>query len=391
MELRQTFKMAIRSIVDNKIRSVLTMLGVIIGVAAVITLVGVVDSATNYIMSTFDDVGANMITVVLTGRGNDEIKYEDIDKFLLQYPEYFKGVSPLLQNPVVVKNGTNTENTTLYGVNEIFKDVSGYKLEEGRFFTDVDASKNANVCVIGSYLRYELYGSENPVGQTIKVNGKEFKIVGLLEEKQNSSSNGNDNSILIPYSTATRFLRSKTTSMSIYYICAESSEVAEQAKNIFENFLASKVDDEYYTVVDMSAVLETIGDITGMLEMLLGGIAAISLVVGGIGIMNIMLVTVTERTREIGIRKAIGAKRKSILSQFLIESIVISGLGGIIGIIIGTLATIGIGKIMGIFSLPTLGVIMLAFSFSVAIGVFFGLYPANKASKLNPIDALRYQ
>lgn len=244
--------------------------------------------------------------------------------------------------------------------------------------------------LIGTYVSQELFGNTSPLGQEIKINGEIFQVIGLLETKSNSSQGSDDDRVIIPYTTAQRLTRN--ANVNTYFIQAKTSETVDYAMTAVENFLFSIFQNtDSYRIMNQTELLEQFSAITGTLTMMLGGIAGISLLVGGIGIMNIMLVSVTERTKEIGIRKAIGAKRSNILQQFLIEAVVVSSMGGIIGILFGFLLSSIIGRITQIPATPSVSIVMISFSFSAFVGVFFGWYPANKASKLNPIQALRVE
>ena len=391
MGIMQAIKMSIDSILSNKMRSFLTVLGVIIGVAAVIALVSVVDSVTAMITSTLEDMGTNSINVILaTGDEVNSVDVDDIIKFVKEKPDYFSGVAPIINGNGIAKYSTQNLTTSITGTNTLYKEIDNIKLEKGRFFNEFDIENREKVAIIGSYVKKELFGEEEAIGKQIKINGAVFDVLAVMEEKQSSVKSGQDDIIYVPYTTLTRLLKNKN--VNNFVAKAISSEKTADAKKQLSDFLEEQLESkDLFIIITQDEILEQVNSITGTLRTMLGGIAAISLLVGGIGIMNIMLVSVSERTREIGIRKAIGAKRRSILTQFLIEAVILSLLGGILGIIFGWGITSFVGKILEVETVVKPSIIIFALAFSMAIGVFFGLYPANKASKLNPIDALRYE
>lgn len=380
--------MAMKSIKSSKMRTFLTMLGIIIGVCAVIVLVSVVQGSTGSITDSIESLGANAINVTLTGRNiSKSISYEEMQTMTEEYPELIEYVVPKLTSAAMVKNGSDNITTTVTGTNDEYMSVNDREITSGRFINGLDTENRRKTAVVGTYIVNELFGGQNPVGETIKINNEIFTIVGILDEVSDGEESSSDDIIIVPY-TAGRTLF-KTDRISSYTIWATTSENVEAATKAVKSFLYQKFGDEdEYSVISIASMMDAISEITTMMTLLTAGIAGISLVVGGIGIMNIMLVSVTERTREIGIRKAIGAKRASILTQFLIESIVVSSMGGIAGIVIGTIGSVLLGNAMGVSAFPQWYVMVGAFLFSAAIGTFFGWAPANKASKLNPIDAL---
>lgn len=391
MNIQQCLKLALKSISSNKMRSFLTMLGVIIGIASVITLVSVVQGFSDDMVSAFDSIGTNNITVSLTGRGgNMNIKPEEMLKLADDNRDLFANVTPTVNiNGATVKYGSANITSAVYGANEEYGAIKDYAVSNGRFISYIDTVNRNYVCVIGTYVANELFGTSDPIGRILKINGSAYTIIGLLEEEGDSTETSTDNMVIIPYSVASRLARNARIS-SYTYVAADASAI-EPAKKVLEDYLYDVFEDENaYNISNLSQLVDSITELTDTLALVLAGIAAISLLVGGIGIMNIMLVSVTERTREIGIRKAIGGKRRDILSQFVIEAIITSGLGGIIGIIVGAVLSTVLARLLGVSGGVSVSAIILSFSVSVLIGILFGYFPAAKASKLNPIDALRH-
>ncbi len=391
-KLSQSFKMSIKSIMGNKGRSALTMLGVIIGVASVIILTGIGQGATSTITDSLSAMGTKMITVSMSrggwGGSTRSISIEDMEKFLEENPELVSAMSPAISVNVQLKVGNENTYTSLSAYNSSYTDIKEQKLMWGRFISDFDVEHRSYVCVVGTYIVKEYFGGVNPVGETIKLNGRQFEIVGVYEEQGGSTETSADNTVTIPYTTATRFLKNKN--ISTYYFSATTEDTVDAAVSALETYITKKIgSDSGFSVNSVAEILDVVNDIMGTMTTMLAGIAAISLIVGGIGIMNIMTVSVSERTREIGIRKAIGARTTDILLQFLVESMILSAMGGVFGILTG----IGIGQI--VCSLINLkfaskgSMILLSFSFSLIIGIFFGIAPAKKAARLHPIDALR--
>lgn len=397
MNVFMSFKMALDSILSSKVRSFLTMLGIIIGVAAVIILVNMVTATTLDMRNQLESMGTNLINVSISRGGwgmTRSVSVAEIEKIAEENTDSIEYITPVVNSRSTVKYGNSNVSTTLYGVNEHYGKIRNRAVSNGRFLTQSDIDNRAPVVLIGEYVRMELFGGQNPVGQQIKINNEVFTVIGLLEKKSSNVSQGSDDDVvIIPYSKATRLLRN--ANINSFAVSAKSADTMSQATSAIEAVLYRKFkSSNFYTVTNQADQIDTIDDALGSMTLLMAGIAGISLIVGGIGIMNIMLVTVTERTREIGIRKAIGAKTKTILVQFLIESAVVSCLGGIIGIVLGVVGSyftcIGM-------SMPTVplssqtSIILGSFLFSAAIGIFFGLYPARKAAKLNPIEALRFE
>lgn len=389
MKWVQSFRMALKSIAANKMRASLTMLGIIIGVSAVIIMVSLVQGSTKQITDRLQSMGTNMISVIVMGRGSTRTVSEtDLFSFAESNSSIIEGVAPVLSGSVTIKLGDKNASTSLEGSNEAYQTVRNINLQQGRFINALDVERRQKVALVGTYVAQELYADSNPIGQEIKINGELFTVVGVLEAKSNSSEGSEDDKVIIPYTTAKRLLRN--ANIRNFYVQAKTPDTVDQAMAALEEFMFKRFNNtDAYRVFNQADMLENINATTKTMTMMLGGIAGISLLVGGIGIMNIMLVSVTERTREIGVRKAIGAKRRNILGQFLIEAIVVSCLGGIVGILLGFVLSDVIGKALQITAQPSLAIIMISFLFSVFVGVFFGWYPANKASKLNPIEALR--
>ncbi|NJA48125.1 FtsX-like permease family protein [Listeria monocytogenes] len=400
MNVLQSMKMAWKQLKASKLRSFLTMLGIIIGVASVILLVSLGNGVTQEVDDQMGDLGSNLITVVNSSvNPNDKYTYDEVMKY--QNIDGVKSVSPELSGQVNATFDYKSSSNKVIGTNDQYKAARSLEMKEGRFLLPIDTEYGQKVAVIGSTVASDLFGFGDPIGETIRLNGMPYKVVGVLKEKGASMMGSSDDQIFIPISSAQRLL--KDTNVRTIYVETKSAEDVDFVVNTLESRLAIKFGDEKeqeknassaqmgpsYQVINQQEILNAFNTISTTLTIALGAIAAISLVVGGIGIMNIMLVSVSERTREIGIRKALGAKKRAILLQFLIESIVISVCGGVIGIIIGVSGALIFGSVAGISSGITAGTIIFSFVFSLCIGVIFGIAPANKASKLRPIDALR--
>ena len=390
MNFKQSFRLAIKSLKSSKMRAFLTMLGIIIGVASVIILVSLMNGLSQDMTSQFESMGTNTITVNVMGRGtNRTLAIEDVESLVEENPDYLDQYSPKVSASVTAKYDVNSVDTTVIGVNENYDDMQSVVVTDGRFVQYIDTERRLKVCVIGTYEAQELFAGSDPIGETLKLNGASYTVVGVLEESADSTESSDDDVIYVPYTAAIRLAGSAT--ISSYYLTAVDTDQIEATMTIIENKLYSVFSDEdAYRVSSMSEMIDTVNEMTSSIALVLVGIAGISLVVGGIGIMNIMLVSVTERTREIGIRKSLGAKRKDIMRQFIIEAATTSSAGGIIGIIFGLGAAYGAGILMDMTVAPSWNAVIIAFSVSVAIGMIFGYFPANKAAKMNPIDALRY-
>ena len=390
MKLSQAFRMAFKSVLANKLRTALSMLGMLIGVATVIALVSMSEGSSRQVQAQVESLGAaNMLQVTITGRGlttslskDEAMEYGDIDNV--------EGVSPIVNGSAYAKYGTTSQSYTVEGITPEYADVRNVSFVEGRYIVDMDLANYNKVAVIGANVASELFDAEEPVGKTLLLNGNRYKVVGLLETKGDSLNGSADDKILIPLTTAERLLNSN--GVRSIYLKMKDTDKSETTQALITAKLAAKFPNatNAYRVIDQQESMETLGSITQTMTTMMAGIAAISLVVGGIGIMNIMLVSVTERTREIGIRKSLGAKRSDILTQFLIEAVAISGLGGALGIAIGYVASHIIGVVMDTETAVSLAMVVEAFAFSAGVGVIFGIFPANKAARLRPVDALRH-
>ncbi|GIP49618.1 ABC transporter permease [Paenibacillus sp. J53TS2] len=388
MNLLQSVKMAWKSIAGAKIRSFLTMLGIIIGVSSVITLVSVGQGTTSQITDQLEGLGTDLLTVNIMGRGSaTSLSFEEA--MALGDLDGVKAVSPVISGSVTAKKGTTNDTLSIEGIAPSYEEVQDFHVQAGRYIIDMDNEFRMKVALIGTEAASTYFGTDNPVGQTIQLNGSRFTIVGLLESKGSSLTASNDNKLLIPIATAERFLQSRGV-RSITVQVQDTKEI-DTVKTSLEADLDKKFQnaDNAYSIFNSQEMLDTLNSTTQMLSLALGGIAGISLLVGGIGIMNIMLVSVSERTREIGVRKAIGAKKRDILMQFMVESTALSGFGGLIGIALGYGACALIGHYSALTTTVSFPIVLIAFGFSLFIGVVFGMIPANKAAKLRPIYALR--
>lgn len=388
------FTMAISSIINNKMRSFLTMLGIIIGITAVIVLVSLMNGLTGEVTDAFQEIGTTSIMVNVQQRATTkQIKPDEMYKFVEENPDLFANVSPTVSMSGTLKipeSGDDSITASCTGISESYAEMKKLNLSFGRFLQYIDCERESKVCVIGTYEALYFFNSaSNALNKTIKINGVPYTIVGVLEEKEDSTSSSADDIVYIPYTTAAK--QNGSNIIGSYTLDAVNEDVATTATAAAKAFALEKIGDEdYFSVTSMLSMIDKMTEMLGTMSMVLVAIAGISLLVGGIGIMNIMLVSVTERTREIGIRKSLGARQKHIMTQFVIEAGTVSCLGGVIGIILGIILSSLAGKLLDMSVSPSIGAVLLAFSVSVAIGVVFGFLPARKASRLNPIDALRY-
>jgi len=392
VNLKQSFVLALKSLASSKMRAILTMLGIIIGVAAVIIIVSMVNGVTGDVVAQFEKMGATTINVNVMGRGgNRSVSVDDMQDLVDDNPQYLKSMTPVITIPgTTVKNGSaNVEPTTLAGVNEYYTEIKSKEIMLGRGLQYADSEYRLRNCVIGTYIAKELFGTTQVLGESIKINGIDFSVVGVFEETADGKEATEDDIIIVPHTMSQKI--SSGFSMGTYTFNAVSKEVSDKAQALIEAYLLEVFSSENaYRVSNMSEMIESVNDVTSTMSLMLAGIAAVSLLVGGIGIMNIMLVSVTERTREIGIRKSLGATPWDIMSQFVVEAITTSCLGGVIGIIIGVVGSYGASALMDLKAAISVGAIIISFTVSALIGIAFGYFPAKKASRLNPIDALRY-
>ena len=401
----ESVRIALHALYANKLRSILTMLGIIIGVGAVITMVSVGMGVRQRVTDSIASLGSNMLIIRpgasvsggLRGAAGSRttLKYDDAlaIKKKIKDVQY---VSPMVNGSYQVVRGNQNWNTTVQGVVPEYLMIRDLKISHGSFITEKDLAARNRVAIIGTTVSANLFGDENPVGKTIRVNNQPFRVIGILESKgQSSVGQDQDDVVIIPLTTAMDRLLA-ITHVQMINVQVTSQEKMEEVQANIETLLRQRhhlfgTKENDFQVQNLTSLMNTLNETTTMLTMFLGSIAAISLLVGGIGIMNIMMVSVTERTREIGIRKALGATFRNIMTQFLIESIVIGVIGGLIGIAFGIGVAAAIAKLGDFQTLVTISPILLSFSFSVGIGLFFGIYPARKAARLDPIEALRYE
>ena len=401
---KESFLMAWASLIANKMRSILTMLGIIIGVAAVIALVSLGNGVKQDIQNSISSLGSNLLMVMPGAPRTPGVRPSQGSMKSLKVSDYqaiskldgVKAASPYTANSYVTIYQSKNWTTTVSGVSSNFQDVNNWTMAEGRFISSKNVENRERVAVVGQAVVKNLFAGEDPVGKEIRVKNIPFRVIGVLNSKGNGTmGNDQDDVIFIPYTTAMERVEGVDYLRMVYVVASDDNGI-DRLQSDIENLLRvrhsikdTNLDD--FNIQNMKSIMETMEQTTGTLTLFLGAVAAISLVVGGIGIMNIMLVSVTERTREIGIRKALGATYFVIVTQFLIEAVVISLMGGLIGIALGIGASKLIGLASGMSTVISVPTIVLSFAFSMAIGLVFGIYPARKAAKLNPIDALHYE
>lgn len=405
MNLWQSLKTAYRGLVTNKLRSFLTLLGIMIGVGAVVAMISIGTGASAYVSDQIRGLGSNLLIVTpgrAAGQGGasqaqgtgTNLTLADADAIQKEVSG-IKQMSPELggQSQAIFKD--KNVNTSISGVTGTYEAVHNFHVLYGDFISEEDQNVGAAVAVLGQNVVVNLFGSANPIGSIIKIKNVPFKVIGIMESKGGGGFQNQDDTILVPLSTAQRRLFGADYLRSIYIQVVSDTQVPDTTNQISSLLLSrhhiTDSAQKDFNVNSQADILNTVSTITGVLTILLGGIAAISLLVGGIGIMNIMLVSVTERTHEIGLRKAVGAHGRDILFQFLMESVVLSLIGGIIGLGLGSLGGYAIAQYGGWPPVITLNSVLLAIGFSAGIGIFFGVYPARRASRLNPIEALRYE
>ena len=393
-----SLKMALRSIGANKMRAALTMLGIIIGVMALVVLVSLVTSTTETVTNEVSSLGSSLLTVVVNDDKGNPVKLSDLRAWVDEQPSV-GAVAPYARDSLTGKYGAESGTFAVYGTTPDFYAINAQKLLQGRYIKNTDVTNASRICVLDESSAEELIGYTDCVGEQISLGGVKYTVVGVVENDESISItalfSGTNYTAYIPFTSLIRLSDSATSTISAFYIGAAEGYSVDDAERAMTEVLDRRFNDDAdaYTISSQNLIEEAMNSITNVLTILLGGIAAISLIVGGIGIMNIMLVTVTERTREIGIRKAIGASRATILRQFLIEAVVLCMLGCALGIFISW-------SILQIISIITANtklvfhlqgtVVGLSVLFCFIIGVVFGLYPANKAAKMKPIDALHY-
>ena len=394
--LKQSLRMAIKSISGNKLRAFLTMLGIIIGVMALVILVSLVNGATSTVTDTISSLGTNLLTVTVSDDKGQPISLSDLAGF--SETDGVGQTAAWQSESAVGKYGSNAETVQLYGTTAAYYNIQGLNMLLGRYIKSADVENASNICVINENAAQELIGYSDCIGEEISLNGIKFKVVGVLEDNDDSLTavfSSSSLAVYIPYTSLVRLSSSVSSKITSFYVSAETGGTTAEAESAMYSILYERFaqDEDAFEIETQDALEDTMSSVTSILAILLGGIAGISLIVGGIGIMNIMLVTVTERTREIGIRKAIGASRGVILQQFLLESVVLCMLGCAIGIFLswGTLRIISVVVASLDLTFRMNGaVVLIAVLFCFIIGVGFGLYPANKAAKMKPIDALHY-
>lgn len=388
----QSVKMAWKAVLSNKMRSFLTMLGIIIGVMSLVVLVSLAGGTTDSVNAQIASMGSNLLTVSIQDDKGNPMKLDDVEA-LTENDEIAKA-APVAASSVTASSTYSEETANIYGTTGSYAEIQGLELYSGRFLKKTDIENHTNVVVINAGLAIQVMGRMNVEGESISLNGVDYQIIGVLKADENDSTTTENYEAYIPYTSLVRLASDVSSQVTSFCVSATSEESLDEAENVITQAMMQRFsqDEDAFTVMNQSTVMETMASVNQTLQLMLGGIAGISLLVGGIGIMNIMLVSVTERTREIGIRKAIGANRSAIMLQFLIEAMMLSLMGCFLGIVLSWTVLQVISAINSADMIYTMsgGVVGIAITFSVLIGIVFGLYPANKAAKKKPVDALRF-
>ncbi|SCW30622.1 putative ABC transport system permease protein [Ruminococcaceae bacterium YRB3002] len=393
----QSIKMALKSIKTNKLRSFLTMLGIIIGVFALVVLVSLVSGATNTITESISDIGSDMISVTMLDWGaNNRLSIKEVESLADKLPNV-AATAPAAQGSIDAKTKLKTENVMVYGTTPAYAEIQGYKMKYGRFLMKPDCENHTNVVVLNHDAAITFFGRDNCIGETLKLNGRAYRVIGVVDSGNQQMSmmsmllnGGGMYTVYIPYTSLIRLASGIKLSVDSFYASAVDGNTGAAKDEINDYMMDKYGDEDMFYIFSQSEISEAMDKVTGTLSLLLGGIAAISLLVGGIGIMNIMLVSVTERTREIGIRKAIGAQPGVIRLQFLIEAMTLSIVGCLLGIVLSWITLQIINILANVSFGLSIPVILLSVLFSSGVGILFGIYPAHKAAKMKPIDALRF-
>ena len=390
--IRQSMKMAWKSIVSNKMRSFLTMLGIIIGVMSLVVLVSMAGGTSESVSNQIASMGSNMLTVTIKDDKGTPMKLEDVEK--LTKKKAISEAAPVAQSSVAAASTYSDETATIYGTTGAYADIQELELYAGQFLKMTDVDNHTNVAVINAGLAINVMGRMDVVGETISLDGVDYQIIGVLAADDSDTTTTENYEAYIPYTSLIRLTDDVSSDITSFCVSAASENSMDDAEEALTNAMMERFeqDEDAFTVINQSTVMGTMESVNQTMQLMLGGIAAISLLVGGIGIMNIMLVSVTERTREIGIRKAIGAGRSVIMMQFLIEALMLSLIGCGLGILFSWITILIISNVgdADVTYQMSMNVVWIAVAFSVFIGVVFGIYPANKAARKKPVDALRY-
>ncbi len=388
----QSVKMAWKAVLSNKMRSFLTMLGIIIGVMSLVVLVSLAGGTTDSVNAQIASMGSNLLTVSIQDDKGNPMKLDDVEA--LTENDEIAEAAPVAASSVTASSTYSEETANIYGTTGSYAEIQGLELYSGRFLKKTDIENHTNVVVINAGLAIQVMGRMNVTGESISLDGVDYQIIGVLKANENDSTTTENYEAYIPYTSLVRLASDVSSQVTSFCVSATSEDSLEEAENVVTQTMMQRFsqDEDAFTIINQSTVMETMASVNQTLQLMLGGIAGISLLVGGIGIMNIMLVSVTERTREIGIRKAIGANRSVIMLQFLIEAMMLSLMGCFLGIVLSWTVLQVISTVNSADMIYTMsgGVVGIAIAFSVLIGIIFGLYPANKAAKKKPVDALRF-